>query len=240
MSIGAIIAGILVGLSKAGLKGINVITVTLLALAFGAKASTGIAVLLLIMGDTMAVIYYKRKCNWSLLLKLLPYVFIGVVIGAFVGHDMPEVIFKKVMAIIIILSAIMMIVSEKYSYEIKDKSTLLSVVLGLLTGITTMIGNLAGAFSNLFFLSMRLSKEAFIGTAAWLFFIINIFKVPFHIFMWQTVHTNSLLIALKILPFIIIGFIIGLKTVKLFSDKSYRYFIIFMTIVGAVVMLARV
>ena len=240
MSIGAIIAGILVGLSKAGLKGINVITVTLLALAFGAKASTGIAVLLLIMGDTMAVIYYKRKCNWSLLLKLLPYVFIGVVIGAFVGHDMPEVIFKKVMAIIIILSAIMMIVSEKYSYEITDKSTLLSVVLGLLTGITTMIGNLAGAFSNLFFLSMRLSKEAFIGTAAWLFFIINIFKVPFHIFMWQTVHTNSLLIALKILPFIIIGFIIGLKTVKLFSDKSYRYFIIFMTIVGAVVMLARV
>ena len=240
MSMSAMIAGILVGLSKAGLKGINVITVTLLALAFGAKASTGIAVLLLIMGDTMAVIYYKRKCNWSLLLKLLPYVFIGVVIGAFVGHDMPEVIFKKVMAIIIILSAIMMIVSEKYSYEITDKSTLLSVVLGLLTGITTMIGNLAGAFSNLFFLSMRLSKEAFIGTAAWLFFIINIFKVPFHIFMWQTVHTNSLLIALKILPFIIIGFIIGLKTVKLFSDKSYRYFIIFMTIVGAVVMLARV
>ena len=240
MSIGAIIAGILVGLSKAGLKGINVITVTLLALAFGAKASTGIAVLLLIMGDTMAVIYYKRKCNWSLLLKLLPYVFIGVVIGAFVGHDMPEVIFKKVMAIIIILSAIMMIVSEKYSYEITDKSTLLSVVLGLLTGITTMIGNLAGAFSNLFFLSMRLSKEAFIGTAAWLFFIINIFKVPFHIFMWQTVHTNSLLIALKILPFIIIGFIIGLKTVKLFSDKSYRYFIIFMTIVGAIVMLFKV
>ena len=240
MSIGAIISGILVGLSKEGLKGINVITVTLLALAFGAKASTGIAVLLLIMGDTMAVIYYKRKCNWSLLLKLLPYVFIGVVIGAFVGHDMPEVIFKKVMAIIIILSAIMMIVSEKYSYEITDKSTLLSVVLGLLTGITTMIGNLAGAFSNLFFLSMRLSKEAFIGTAAWLFFIINIFKVPFHIFMWQTVHTNSLLIALKILPFIIIGFIIGLKTVKLFSDKSYRYFIIFMTIVGAIVMLFKV
>ncbi len=238
MSISAIIAGILVGLSKAGLKGINVITVTLLALAFGAKASTGIAVLLLIMGDTMAVIYYKRKCNWSLLLKLLPYVFIGVVIGAYVGQDMPEAIFKKVMAIIIILSAIMMIVSEKYSYEIKDKSTLLSVVFGLLTGITTMIGNLAGAFSNLFFLSMRLSKEAFIGTAAWLFFIINIFKVPFHVIMWETVHTNSLITAIKLLPFIIIGFIIGLKTVALFTDKSYRYFIIFMTIVGAVVMLS--
>ncbi len=238
MSISAIIAGILVGLSKAGLKGINVITVTLLALTFGAKASTGIAVLLLIMGDTMAVLYYKRKCNWSLLLKLLPYVFIGVVIGAYVGQDMPEAIFKKVMAIIIILSAIMMIVSEKYSYEIKDKSTLLSVVFGLLTGITTMIGNLAGAFSNLFFLSMRLSKEAFIGTAAWLFFIINIFKVPFHVIMWETVHTNSLITAIKLLPFIIIGFIIGLKIVALFTDKSYRYFIIFMTIVGAVVMLS--
>ena len=240
MSMSAMIAGILVGFSKAGLKGINVITVTLLALTFGAKASTGIVLLLLIMGDTMAVLYYKRKCNWSLLFKLLPYVVIGVCVGAFLGQDMPEVIFKKVMSIIIIFSAIMMIISEKHSYEVTDKSTLLSIILGLLTGITTMIGNLAGAFSNLFFLSMRLSKEAFIGTAAWLFFIINIFKIPFHVFMWETVHTNSLLTAIKILPFIALGFVIGLKTVALFSDKNYRYFIIVMTIVGAVVMLARV
>ena len=239
MSMSAMIAGILVGFSKAGLKGINVITVTLLALTFGAKASTGIVLLLLIMGDTMAVLYYKRKCNWSLLFKLLPYVVIGVCVGAFLGQDMPEVIFKKVMSIIIIFSAIMMIISEKYSYEVTDKSTLLSIILGLLTGITTMIGNLAGAFSNLFFLSMRLSKEAFIGTAAWLFFIINIFKIPFHVFMWETVHTNSLLTAIKILPFIALGFVIGLKTVALFSDKNYRYFIIVMTIVGAVVMLFK-
>tara|TARA_Y100000592_G_scaffold66548_1_gene103445 strand:+ start:244 stop:396 length:153 start_codon:yes stop_codon:yes gene_type:complete len=31
-----------------------------------------------------------------------------------------------------------------------------------------------------YLLSMRLPKNEFIGTAAWFFLVINIFKVPFH------------------------------------------------------------
>jgi len=201
------------------------------------ELSTGIILPLLITGDIAAVIYYNRKCNWQLLFKLVPYVAIGVVIGAFIGDQMPEESFKKVMAAIIIISVFLMIWHERSTIQLESRSTGLGVVLGLLAGITTMIGNLAGAFSNLFFLSMRLSKETFIGTAAWLFFIINIFKLPFHIFMWETIHLDSLYTGLSLLPFLALGFVIGLKLVKLFNDDSYRYFIILTTFIGAVVML---
>ena len=43
--------------------------------------------------------------------------------------------------------------------------------IGTLAGVTTMIGNLAGPFSNLYFLAMRLPKNEFIGTAAWLYLL---------------------------------------------------------------------
>ena len=237
LSIAAIIAAVLIGFSKAGIKGITAISVTLLALVYGAKNSTGIMLPLLISGDIAAVIYYNKKCNWGLLLKLLPYVAIGVIIGAFIGDELPEELFKKSMAVIIIINVSLMVWHERSTIQLDKRSTGLGVILGLLAGITTMIGNLAGAFSNLFFLSMRLNKETFIGTAAWLFFVINLFKLPFHIYMWETIDLSSLYIGLTLLPFLVLGFIGGLKIVNFFSDNSYRYFIILMTLIGAVVML---
>ena len=237
LSIAAIIAAVLIGFSKAGIKGITAISVTLLALVYGAKNSTGIMLPLLISGDIAAVIYYNKKCDWGLLLKLLPYVAIGVIIGAFIGDELPEELFKKSIAVLIIISVSLMVWHERSTIQLDKRSTGLGVILGLLAGITTMIGNLAGAFSNLFFLSMRLNKETFIGTAAWLFFVINLFKLPFHIYMWETIDLSSLYIGLTLLPFLVLGFIGGLKIVNFFSDNSYRYFIILMTLIGAVVML---
>ncbi|MGB5272614.1 MAG: sulfite exporter TauE/SafE family protein, partial [Flavobacteriaceae bacterium] len=61
----AFLAAFVVGISKGGIKGIDVLTVTLMALAFESKASTGILVPLLIMGDIFAVIYYNRHAQWK-------------------------------------------------------------------------------------------------------------------------------------------------------------------------------
>ena len=41
-----------------------------------------------------------------------------------------------------------------------------------------MLANAAGPIAQLYLLVMGLPKYAFIGTSAWLFLIVNIFKVP--------------------------------------------------------------
>ncbi|HUH45770.1 MAG TPA: hypothetical protein VLZ54_01350, partial [Arenibacter sp.] len=56
----ALTAAFILGISKSGIKGIAVIIVTLMALAFGARESTGILLPLLVAGDAFAVIYYHR------------------------------------------------------------------------------------------------------------------------------------------------------------------------------------
>ena len=53
----AFTAAFILGVSKSGIKGIAIIIVTLMALAFGAKESTGLIVPLLIAGDIFAVVY---------------------------------------------------------------------------------------------------------------------------------------------------------------------------------------
>ncbi|MEM8568775.1 MAG: TSUP family transporter, partial [Bacteroidota bacterium] len=100
-------------------------------------------------------------------------------------------------------------------------------------------GNLAGAFSNIYFLAMRLPKNQFIGTAAWLFFMINLFKLPFHIWVWGTITWDSGLISLKIFPAVILGFVVGIKLVRLIRDDGYRRMILLLTALGAVAIFLR-
>jgi len=109
--------------------------------------------------------------------------------------------------------------------------------MGIMAGFTTMVGNLAGAFSNIYFLAMRLPKNEFIGTAAWLFFLINSFKVPFHIWSWDTINSQSILKSLELVPFILIGLFSGVYLVKKINDASYRKLILFFTALGGVAIL---
>ncbi|NKI26597.1 sulfite exporter TauE/SafE family protein [Arenibacter sp. 6A1] len=232
-------ATFILGISKAGIKGISIIIVTLMALAFGAKESTGLLVPLLVVGDTIAVIYYHRHTQWKYIIKFLPWMILGVFLGTAIGKDLPESTFKISMSVIILGTLVMMYWWDNKKSKKVPTHWAFGGFVGIMAGITTMIGNLAGAFSNIYFLAMRLPKNEFIGTAAWLFFIVNLFKVPFHIFVWKTITPETLLINLQLLPGILIGLFMGVRLVKVIKDKYYRKMILILTAVGALLLLFR-
>jgi uncharacterized membrane protein YfcA len=97
-----------------------------------------------------------------------------------------------------------------------------------------MLGNLAGAFSNIYFLAMRMLKNNFIGTAAWVFLVINLFKLPFQVLYWKNITGATLKTDLFLLPSLIIGFWAGIKIVARIKDDAYRKVVIALTLVGAV------
>jgi len=99
----------LLGLSKSGIKGIGIIIVVILAFVFGEKASTGVLLPMLICADIFAVIYYNRHAQWTYIKKLIPWMIIGVLVGVWVGNDISEILFKRLMAIIIIGSVLIML-----------------------------------------------------------------------------------------------------------------------------------
>ncbi|GAB5527531.1 MAG: sulfite exporter TauE/SafE family protein [Roseivirga sp.] len=223
------------GLSKSGIKGISIIIVALMALVFGAKASTGILLPMLLVGDIFAVIYYNRHAQWKYLIRLLPFMMLGVVLGTWIGENLSEEVFRRSMAIVIFISVAVMFWWDQRKSKHVPQHIGFAGVMGLTAGFTTMVGNLAGSFANIFFLAMRLPKNAFIGTTAWLFLIINLFKVPFHVFSWGTITWDTLKVdAVLVLP-ILLGLFVGIKILKKVNDALFRRFILIMTGLGAVI-----
>ena len=227
----------LLGISKSGIKGIATLIVTSFALVYGAKNSTGILMPLLLVGDVFAITYYKSYVDWSYIIKLIPWMVFGVLIGVIGGSYISDDLFKYGMVIIILFSVSLMYLMESKKEKKIPKNLIFVSSMGTLAGFTTMVGNLAGAFSNIYFLAMRIPKNTFIGTAAWLFFIINSFKVPFHIWSWGTINESSILKSLELIPFVILGLIFGVILVKKINDNTFRKLILFLTAFGGILIL---
>ena len=226
-----------IGMAKTGVHGSSMFAVPLLAIIFGGKMSAGMMLPMLIMADLFAVKYYHRHANWSYLVKLFPSAAIGVLIGTWLGYLIDDHVFRSVMSVIIFISLGIMLWMEKANKDKIPDYLWFAILMGTLGGITTMIGNLAGSVMALYLLSMRLPKNEYIGTAAWFFLAINVFKVPFHIFSWHSISLNSFYLNLLCLPAIALGAWAGIVIVKCIAEKYYRWMVIGMTAVAAGFML---
>jgi len=225
-----------IGMAKAGVHGIGMATIPLLAIYFGGKDSSGLALPLLIMADIFAVIYYHRHANWPILWRLFPWAAVGVVIGTAVGAYIDDHQFRQIMGLIIFISFGLMLWMERTNKEKVPTQKSFTAGIGVLGGFTTMVGNLAGPVMALYLLSARLPKYNYIGTTAWFFLAINIFKVPFHVEFWETITWDTFVLDLTALPLIALGALIGIWVVKLIPEKQYRWFVISTTVIAAIFM----
>jgi len=208
-------AAFLIGMAKAGIKGLGPFYVLLMSQVFGSKASTGIIVPLFVIGDMFAVIYYNRHTRWTYLWKLLPWMALGVFLGSWIGKDLPEAIFRQIMATLILVTVIGLFWWDRRKTQPIPNQWWFAAV------------------------AVRLPKNEFIGTAAWLYFIINLLKLFFHTFSWGTVNFESLKIDLYLLPATILGIITGVFLVKKIKDDDYRKFILLVTGLGALWILLK-
>ena len=229
--------GVFVGMAKTGLHGTGMIAVPLLAIVFGGRASSGIMLPILILGDLMAVYHYYGDAQWKHLKRVLPFAFVGVLLGTYIGIFIDDAIFRQVMAGIIFLSVGIMLWNEKQQSQVNSQNWPFNAGLGIAGGFTTMVGNLAGSVMAIYLLSLNLLKNQFIGTAAWFFLIINLVKVPFHVYSWETITWDSLFLDLLVLPFIALGAFLGIQIVKRIPEQIYRRFILAMTIIAALFMM---
>ena len=234
-----VFVALLLGMAKTGVHGAGMLSVPLLAIAFGGKASSGLMLPMLLVADVFGVWYYHRHASFKHLKILFPWAAVGIVAGSIAGNFISEEVFRIIMATTIFSSLAIMIWLEMGGREKIPDNILLGIGAGFLGGFTSMIGNLAGTVMAVYFLSMRLPKNNFIGTAAWFFLVINWFKVPFHVWVWHTINKDSWLLALVLVPIILGGAYLGIVLVKKMNDRTYRWFIVGMTFIAAIVMMFR-
>lgn len=232
------LAALSIGMSKTGVQGIMLMIVPLMAMAFGAKESTGVILPMLCMADIIAVTYYKRIADWKIVARLLPTAIIGFFLAIGVDNLVPGSQFRQLMGWTLVVALAVMIWNEVFGKENRwMKQWWYAAIFGLLGGFTTMIGNAAGPVMSVYLLSMRKEKMEYIGINAWFFLVVNLLKVPLQAFVWDNITWDSLQLNLLMLPVIGIGSLIGIRIVRLLPEKVFRRFIQAVTIVSVILMI---
>ncbi|MBX3421098.1 MAG: sulfite exporter TauE/SafE family protein [Pirellulaceae bacterium] len=205
------LAALGLGVSKSGLAGVSMLHVLIFAHVFGAKVSTGVVLPLLVVGDLCAIRAFGDQAQWSIFRRLLPPALIGVVIGTGLMGYLDERQFRPLVGGIILTLTLLQLLRlwRPTALERIPHSSWFAWSLGLLAGITTMLANAAGPIVALYLLAVALPKLELVGTGAWLFLAINLFKLPFSAWALGLITPESLAINAVLAPIVPLGLVLG-------------------------------
>ncbi len=217
------ISALLVGFSKASVGGLGIIMVLLMALAFPGKSSAGVLLPMLIFGDLLAVIFYRRDCQWKTVMKIFPLTAIGVIIGYFIVDMISQETFNVMLGVVILFMLGLGVIIEKNPLH-PSQNMIFTIFIGILSGIATMFANAAGPLLAIYFLQLGLPKKAFVGTRSWYFLLLNLYKVPFSanlgLITWESLKLNLLCT-----PLILLGALIGARFLKKINMGTFKWLI---------------
>ena len=238
------LAALMVGISKTGIPGVGILVVPLLAATFGGRPSIGIMLPMLIMGDVFAVAWYKRHAQWDKLIGLLPWVVVGLGIGAFALWITGEMkgskdILGMVIGALVIVMLALHLLQKFLGEKLTPKSPIGTAATGVSAGFATTVSNAAGPIMQIYLAAHKLPKEQFMGTIAWYFFIINVSKLPIYFALTFMNPKNpivtgpSLLFNLAVFPVIVVGVFIGRWLLPRMSQKTFDTAVLVLAGAGA-------
>lgn len=233
------VCAVLAGVAKTGVPGLGILNVPLMAAFFPAKASTGALLPILALADIFAVFYYRRHAQWRFVIRLLPWSLTGIFLGTIVIRFMDDRQLKPIIGVIV---AIMLAISwwrdrkPEKNLKIPD-GVIFAAAMGVIAGLTTQLANAAGPIMVIYLLAMRLPKEAFIGTGAWYFLILNWLKVPLFVSDGR-ISGASFLADLTVLPLIGVGAVLGIVVLKKLPQRQFNALARLLAAVAAVKLIA--
>jgi uncharacterized membrane protein YfcA len=224
-----------VGVSKSGLAGVSMVHVLVFAFVFGAKSSTGILLPLLIVGDVCAVWLLGRDVVWSYVRRLLPPALVGIVFGWLMLDRLDEATFRPLIGTIILVLSIGQLLRmwRQGLFANVPHSRWFVWMMGILTGVTTMLANAAGPVVALYLLAIALPKTPLIATGAWFFLILNLSKVPLSMNL-GLIDGSTLLLNAILAPFVLAGLLAGRWIVRRISQQIFDSFLLVFTALAAI------
>ena len=236
-------AALLVGFSKTAVSGANTVSLAIFAAVLPARASTGVLLPVLIVGDVLAVLTYRRHAHWPTLWRLFPAVAVGVVLGTvFLVWADDGAVRTSIGAILLLMAAVTLWRRRAAAHDegpdpvatrtgrIKARS------YGVLGGFTTMVANAGGPVMSMYLLSAGFRKLGFLGTSAFFFLIVNVSKVPFSVGL-GLIDGNSLLLDAALAAFVVPGALLGKWAVNRINQRLFEQLVIAATVVGGVQLL---
>lgn len=227
----AVIAVLIVGLSKAGLLGsLGMVGVPLLSLVMPARDAAGMMLPVLLAMDAIAVYAYRKEVDWRVLRIMLPGAAVGTIIGwvlwALVS-DAAVLLFVGVVTLLFILDAILPL---RKKLEGLPPSRPWGIFWGGFAGFTSFISHTGGPPFQIYVLPQRLPPAIYAGTSAVFFAVVNSSKLIPYFFLGQ-LNVHNLQLSAALIPVGVAGVFLGIFLVRRISMKLFyriAYWLVFL------------
>lgn len=227
-----VVAAVAVGIAKTALPGAATLAVALFAAVLPARASTGTLLILLLVGDAVAISGYRRDVDWAALRRLVPGVLLGVVAGAgflMAAGDRATAIL--IGALLLVLIAVTLALMRRPGPP-TVQGPAGRLVYGTLSGFTTMAANAGGPVMTMYLLASRFAVTSFLGTTAWFFFLVNVVKLPFSIGL-GVIHAETLGLDAVLAPVVIASALAGRRVAARMDQGLFNRLVTALTVVSA-------
>lgn len=236
-----VLAAIGVGFAKTAIGGVASISVAMFATVIAARESTGVLLPLLLVGDVVAVSIYRQHADWAALLRLLPSVAVGVVAGVAVVARIDDTAMRRMIGVVLLI-LVTVHLAQQWRARRRDREDVeesrhrrrhvTAAVFGVLAGFTTMVANAGGAVMSLYLLSAGMGMLGFLGTTAWFFLTVNLFKVPFSVGL-DLITVDSLVLDAWLVPAVLAGAVLGRAFVHRIDRTRFESLVLVFIVVSS-------
>ncbi len=224
-----------IGVAKTGMPGLGILVIPLFVFTVGdARQSAGWLLPILISADVFAVFYYRRHAAANRLFTLLPSVIVGMAVGAYVMRYDDRVI-RPIVATIIVLMLGLYLIRKRSVNPLPTEGAFYSSFYGSFAGFATMVANAAGPIMNVYLLSKRLTREEFVATGAWFFFLVNLTKVPVYV-NHGMIDAHSLAFDAAMLPASVAGALAGRVLLEKIPQKAFEASVLVLAFIATAVL----
>ena len=230
----ALLSAFGLGVAKSGFAGVGLFHVVVFAFIFGAKKSTGYVLPMLIFGDVCAVAAFRQHARWDYIKSMSLPTAIGVVVGWAVMDSISEAAYKPVIGSIILGLAVMQTARmwRPNWFEHVPHAAWFAWSLCLIAGFSTMLANAAGGIIALYLVTVSMPKLELVGTTAWFFLMINVFKVPFSVQL-GLIAPDTLLLNAVLTPMIVLGLLAGRWLIHRIPQRQFDSLVLLLSSVAA-------
>lgn len=230
----ALLSAFGLGVAKSGFAGVGLFHVVVFAFLFGAKKSTGYVLPMLIFGDVCAVLAFRQHARWEYVRSMSLPTALGVVIGWALMNSLSETAYKPVIGSIILGLAAMQTARmwRPNWFEHVPHAAWFAWSLCLIAGFSTMLANAAGGIIALYLVSVSMPKLELVGTTAWFFLLLNLFKVPFSAQL-GLIGSDTLILNAVLTPMIVLGLLAGRWLIHRIPQRQFDSLVLLLSSVAA-------
>lgn len=234
----------LIGLTKSGFGsgvGLMIVPMTVSAMGYthwGAPATLGLMLPLLILGDLIAVWQYRQGFDWQRVKRLMPPTALGVLVGGATlwwFHSQPPTMLTGLIKAEVGLESVGLVALHwwrtwRLGNQHIEPTTLKTNITGVAAGASSTLAHAAGPIIALYLLPTGIDRRRFVGTCAVYFFILNTAKLPAY-GLASMFDKPILWLAVRCMPLVVCGAIVGVWLNRRINDRLFSQIVYALTFV---------